>query len=189
VQTRPTCQRCFGDYLRPAASMHLHVTSQTQAILVTSSLASEVIRLPMAHPFDYWNFHLRLVASRLALRFQIASWWEWVPRCNLCRSARSRSLGLQRLVLCTVFHLSIPHLWSGGASWPMDRIRNTAESICFTQPICRQWLCNPASFVSLSQRGRKPSIRTDGDASKLASSCARPGTGSYRLPTASVCGS
>ena len=63
--TLPTypSQRGSGDYLRPVASMHLQVTSQGQAILVTSSSASEVIRRPMTPPFD-----VRLVASL----------WVWV---------------------------------------------------------------------------------------------------------------
>jgi len=79
VQTLPMypAQRSFGDYLRPAASMHLEVTSEGQRIVVTSPLASEDPEVnfhPMAPPFDGRNIHLQLAA-----RFQIASWWVSVP--------------------------------------------------------------------------------------------------------------
>jgi hypothetical protein len=73
-------QRSSGNCLRPAASMHLQLMSQGQPILVSSSSASEVIRRPMTPPFD-----VRLVAFL----------WGCVPRGQLCRSARSRSLRLQ----------------------------------------------------------------------------------------------
>jgi hypothetical protein len=63
--------------------MHLEVISQGQPNVVTSSAASEgpeVNCRPMASPFDVRNFHLRLTDSRLAVRFQNASWWVCVPR-------------------------------------------------------------------------------------------------------------
>jgi len=124
VQTPPTYpfQRGFGDFLRPVASMHPQVTTEGQPILMTSLfLASEdpeVNRRPVAHPFHVPNFHLRLVASLWV--------WVWVRRWHLCRSARSRSLCLQHSVLCIAVLFWIAHLWSGEASWPMDRIRSTA---------------------------------------------------------------
>ena len=65
-------QRSFGDYLRPAASIHLHVTSQGQPILVTSSLAledPEVNRGLMAAPLVVRNFHLRLAAFPFGFGF------------------------------------------------------------------------------------------------------------------------
>ena len=54
VQTFPTYPsvRSSGDYLPPATSMHLQVTSQDLAILLTSSSASEVSRRPMNPQFD-----------------------------------------------------------------------------------------------------------------------------------------
>ena len=76
-------QRGFSDYLQPAASMHIQVTSQGQPILVTSSLTledPEVNHRPMVPPFDLWNFHLGLAACRLTVRFQIGSGWVWVQR-------------------------------------------------------------------------------------------------------------
>ena len=72
MQTWPTSQCGFGGYLLPAASMHLCVTSQSQPILVTSSLASEDSEVschPIATLFDVW-----LVIFQLALRLQIARW-------------------------------------------------------------------------------------------------------------------
>ena len=74
MQTLPTCQRCFGDFLQPADSMHLQVITHGQPILVTSSLASEVIPHPLASPFGVQIFHLQL-----AVTFQIPSSWVWVP--------------------------------------------------------------------------------------------------------------
>ena len=79
-----TCQRGFGDYLRPAASMHLQLTSQGDQILVMSSSASsapEGNRCPLTPPLDSQNFDLSFVASL----------WVWIPRWHLCRSANSRS--------------------------------------------------------------------------------------------------
>ena len=55
MQTWPTWQRVFGDYLWPAASMPLQVMSQGQPILMTTSSASEapeVIRRPITPLFD-----------------------------------------------------------------------------------------------------------------------------------------
>jgi hypothetical protein len=55
-------QRGFGNYLQPAASTHIQVTSQGQPVVVTSSSASkkpEVIWRPMTPSFD-----IRLVASQ-----------------------------------------------------------------------------------------------------------------------------
>ena len=81
MRTLPTdpAQRSSGVYIRLVASMYLQVTSQGQPILTISlSLASEdpeANRHPMAPPFN-----MRLVASHLAVRFQIATWWVWVPQ-------------------------------------------------------------------------------------------------------------
>jgi len=187
LETRPTLQHGFDNYLRPAASMHLQVTSQCQPIFVTAYLASEhpaAKGQAMAPSLDVW-----LVASRLVVRFQIASWLVWVLLWHLCRSACSKSLHLHQSVLCTTCALWKPQLRSRDASWPMDFIRSTAESIWFTQWISREWLCNPASLVSFSECGWNPSIWTHGDASTMASTHACLQTEIYRLTITSECNS
>jgi len=118
VRTLPTYpfQHGSGDYLWLAASRHLHVTSQGQLILVASSLASEppeVEHRATTPLFDVW--------------LVVTVWgWVWVPRWHLCRSAFSRLLRLQCLVLCSSLLLWIPHLGSSVASWPMDCTRSSA---------------------------------------------------------------
>jgi len=115
VQALPSCQCDFGDMLRPVASIHVQVTSQDHPILVTTSLASEALEIdcrPMTPQFD--------------VRLVVALWvWVWVAWWHLGRSAYSRSLYLQHLVLCTAFLFWIPHFWSGDTSWPMGCIQST----------------------------------------------------------------
>jgi hypothetical protein len=144
--------------------MYLQGTTQCQLIPMTyMSLTSqdpEVNQCPMAPPFDVWHCHLALAASL----------WDCDSRYRLFRSARSRSLRLQHVVLRTTCHLSVPHLWSDEASSPMDCIRSTASLMCCTQLVCRVWLIHPASVVSHSECGRKPRIRTHTGRSTMASS-------------------